>query len=164
MKNKKSITYQALLIIGIVIIINILSDKYFLRLDFTADKQYTLSKATKDILEDLPETITITAYFTDDLPPELANVRRDFKDLLIEYANASDDNVLYEFVDPATDPQKEQKAMQEGIQPAIISVRQKDQVKQQKVFVVGEPQVGKTALYSAINTGRYVRLFIEGCI
>ena len=87
MKNRKSITTQILLIIAVLVVINILSERFFFRLDFTEDGRYTLSKATKDILKQLEEPVTVTAYFTEELPPDLAVTRSDFKDLLVEYAN-----------------------------------------------------------------------------
>ena len=70
MKRSKVIT-QLLIFIGILVVVNMISEQLFLRLDFTADKRYTLSTATKDILEDLDDVITVTAYFTKDLPPQL---------------------------------------------------------------------------------------------
>ena len=143
MKNKKAINSKILLIVAVVIVINILSDKFFIRFDFTADKRYTLSQTTKDILSNLSEPITVTAYFTKDLPPEFAKTKRDFKELLIEYANASGNNVVYEFVDPGKDPQTEQKTVQSGIRPAIISARSKDEVKQQKVYLGALVQLGE---------------------
>ena len=142
-KNKKAINSKILLIVAVVIVINILSDKFFIRFDFTADKRYTLSQTTKDILSNLSEPITVTAYFTEDLPPEFAKTKRDFKELLIEYAYASGNNVVYEFVDPGKDPQTEQKANQSGIRPAIISARKKDEVKQQKVYLGAVVQLGE---------------------
>jgi gliding-associated putative ABC transporter substrate-binding component GldG len=142
MKNKKSITTQILLIVAVLFVVNILSEQFFFRLDFTADQRYTLSKATKDILKQLDEPVTVTAYFTEDLPPNLAITRRDFKDLLVEYASVSNGKVLYEFVDPATDQQLEQKAYQAGIQPVLVSTREKDEATQKKVFMGALLQMG----------------------
>jgi len=142
MKNKKSITTQILLIVAVLVVVNILSDQFFFRLDFTADQRYTLSKATKGILKQLDEPVTVTAYFTEDLPPDLAVTKRDFKDLLVEYASISNGKVLYEFVDPATDQQLEQKAFQAGIQPVLVSTREKDEATQKKVFMGALLQMG----------------------
>ncbi|MCD4732513.1 MAG: GldG family protein, partial [Bacteroidales bacterium] len=111
-------------------------------LDFTADQRYTLSTATKDILKQLDEPVTVTAYFTEDLPPDLAVTKRDFKDLLVEYASISGGKVLYEFIDPATDQALEQKAMQSGIQPVLVSTREKDEATQKKVFMGAILQMG----------------------
>lgn len=142
MKNKKSIATQITLIIAVLVVVNILSEQFFYRFDFTADQRYTLSQATKDILKQLDEPVTVTAYFTEDLPPDLAATKRDFKDLLVEYANLSDGKVLYEFIDPATDQALEQKAFQAGIQPVLVSTREKDEATQKKVFMGALLQMG----------------------
>ncbi|MCX6269562.1 MAG: GldG family protein [Bacteroidetes bacterium] len=135
MKNSKSTYTYILLIIGVIILINLLGDRFFLRLDFTADKRFTLSKATKDILGSLKEPVTVTAYFSEELPQQFSQLRRDFKEELIEYSNRSNGKVMFEFINPNKDEATEQKAMQEGINPVLINVREKDQVKQQKAYM-----------------------------
>lgn len=142
MKNKKSITTQILLILAVLVVVNFLSERFFFRLDFTEDNRYTLSKATKDILKQLEEPVTVTAYFTEELPPDLSVTRNDFKDLLVEYANISKGNVLYEFVDPNKDQETEQKAFQAGVQPVLVSTREKDESTQKKIFMGAVVQLG----------------------
>ena len=131
----KSMTTQVLLMIGIVIVVNIISQQLYFRLDLTADNSYTLSKATKNILRSLEEPVTVTAYFTEDVPPQLLQARTDFKDMLIEYADIARGNLVYEFIDPNKDQESEQKAMQEGIMPNIVNVRERDQMTQKRVFL-----------------------------
>lgn len=130
MKNITSIA----LIAGILLLVNILSNQFFFRLDLTEDKQYTLSNATKNILSNLENPVTVTAYFSDDLPTQFAKNKRDFQDMLVEYANLSKGMVDYEFISPETDEQK-QEAAQNGIQPLLINVREKDQMSQQQAFM-----------------------------
>lgn len=130
---KKS-TISILLVVGIIIVINFLSNEVFFRMDMTADKTYTLSKATKNILKNLEEPITITSYFTDDLPPQYAKNQTDFKDLLIEYNRRSNGLLNFEFIDPATE-EKEQEAAQNGIQPLLINVREKDKAIQKRAYM-----------------------------
>jgi gliding-associated putative ABC transporter substrate-binding component GldG len=142
MKKGKSIATQILLIIAVLLVINILSERFFFRLDFTEDRRYTLSKATKDILKQLQEPVTVTAYFTENLPPDLSVTRKDFKDLLVEYANLSKGKILYEFVDPNKDQATEQKAFQSGVQPVLVSTREKDEATQKKVFMGAVVQMG----------------------
>ncbi len=134
-KGGKSMATQVLLMIGIVIVVNIISEQLYFRLDLTADNSYTLSKATKNILRSLEEPVTVTAYFTEDVPPQLLQARTDFKDMLIEYANVAKGNLVYEFIDPNKDQESEQKAMQEGIMPNIVNVRERDQMTQKRVFL-----------------------------
>ena len=126
---------QVLLMIGIVIVVNIIAEQLYFRLDLTADNSFTLSKATKNILRSLEEPVTVTAYFTEDVPPQLLQARTDFKDLLVEYANIAKGNLVYEFIDPNKDQESEQKAMQEGIMPSIVNVRERDQMTQKRVFL-----------------------------
>ncbi len=154
MKNKRSITAQIFLIIAVLVVLNFLSDMFFLRLDFTADQRYTLSGASKDILRALDEPVTVTAYFTEDLPPEYAASRQDFKDLLTEYANVSKGNVVYEFLDPNTDQALEQKAMSQGIMPMQMNMREKDEVVLKKIYMGAVLQMGdKSEPIPAIQPG-----------
>ncbi len=153
MKRSKVIS-QILIFIGILVVVNLISEKLFLRLDFTADKRYTLSDATKDILEDLDDVITITAYFTKDLPPQLQKSRKDFEDLLIEYDNRSGGNVVFEFINPNESEEEEQKAQQKGINPVMINVTEKDQVKQMRAYLGAVLQMGdKTEIIPMIQPG-----------
>lgn len=142
MKNKSRITYQLLMIIGVVILVNILSDRFFVRFDLTQDKRYTLSNATKSILRDLNQPVTISVYFTSDLPPQYTNLRREFTDLLVEYGNLSRGMVVFEMIDPK-DEETEMAAMQAGVQPVIVNVRERDQVKQQKAYMGAVVRMGE---------------------
>ena len=131
------------LIIGIIVVINLLGSEYYLRWDLTEDKQYTLSSATKEIIKNLDEPITVKAFFSKNLPPNIAKTRQDFQDILIEYASLSDGQILYEFTDPGDNEATEEDVTQKGIRPVLINVREKDQVKQQKAFLGATIQLGE---------------------
>jgi gliding-associated putative ABC transporter substrate-binding component GldG len=133
MKNKLITTI--VLVVAILLIANIISQDFFVRLDFSEDKQYTLNQATKDILKNLQEPVTIKAYFSEELPPQVAKIKKDFKELLIEYNNRSKGMLVYEFINPGKNEETEQEAMQAGVQPIMIDVREKDQMKQQKAYM-----------------------------
>ncbi|HHL52163.1 MAG TPA: hypothetical protein ENJ39_02200 [Flammeovirgaceae bacterium] len=135
MKTKKAYITSLVLLIGILILLNVLSQDFFVRLDLTENKRYSLSEATKDILQNLTEPVTVKAYFSDNMPPNIEQVKRDFKDLLVEYANISGRNLVYEFINPNEDPQLEQQINQLGVSPVMINVREKDEVKQQKAYM-----------------------------
>ncbi|RMG81227.1 MAG: hypothetical protein D6714_13320, partial [Bacteroidetes bacterium] len=114
----------------------------FVRWDLTDEKQYTLSKATKDILRNLEDPVTVTAYFTEDLPPQLAKLRDDFRDKLVEYANVSKGMIDFEFVNPNEDDAIKQEAVQNGVMPVPVQVREKDQVKAQEAYLGARLQMG----------------------
>lgn len=131
--NKIYVT--TILIVFIVVVINLLSGEFHLRMDFTEGGQYTLSDATEDILEGLEEPVTIKAYFSEDLPPNVSKTRKDFQEMLVEYSSMADGMLEYEFINPNESEAKENEAAQNGIQQILINVREKDQVKQQKAFL-----------------------------
>jgi gliding-associated putative ABC transporter substrate-binding component GldG len=134
-KKKSSFVYLSLVVI-VLILVNVLSEQFSLRIDLTEDGRYTLSKATKDILRNLDEPVTVKAYFTKkDIPPQYLDIRKNFKDMLVEFNEISDGNVVYEFIDPNEKAELEQEAMQNGIQPVLIQVREKDQMKQIKAYL-----------------------------
>ena len=140
---KKTTITTVLLIAGILLLLNVLSQNFFHRFDLTADKQYTLSNATKDILQELENPVTVTAYFSEGLPPDLDKLRKDFLEMLVEYRNTSKNLVDYQFIDPNASPEKEQEAAQSGIRPVMINIREKDQSKQQKAFLGAVLKMGE---------------------
>lgn len=135
MDRKKTLLPYILVVAGILVLLNILANRFFFRIDFTEDSRYTLSDATKTLLNDLQEPVTITAYFSEGLPPNIDKTRIDFKEMLSEYATRSHGNILYEFINPNKDPQTEQEAAQTGISPVVINVREKDQSVQKKAYL-----------------------------
>jgi gliding-associated putative ABC transporter substrate-binding component GldG len=142
MLTRKKVQTSILLVIGILLLINFLASRFFFRLDYTEDQRYSLSKATKDILTDLNEPVTISAYFSENLPPDIEKVRQDFRDMLVEYASNSGGLIVYEFINPSVDQQTEMKAQQSGIRPIMINVRERDQVKQQRAYLGAVLQMG----------------------
>ena len=138
----KKNTTSILLIIGIVVLVNVLAKQFFFRLDLTEDKQYTLSNATKNILKNLEDPITVSAYFSEKLPANIEKTRKDFQEMLVEYSNLSKGMVDYEFISPSTDEEKQQ-ALQNGLQPVMITIREKDQAQQQQVFMGAVIKMGE---------------------
>ena len=133
--NKKTVGIKTVLFAAIFVVLNLLAYQAYFRLDFTADKRYTLSKTTKENLKNLDDVITITAYFSEDLPAAISSIQQDFQDLLTEYRSASGGQIVYEFINPNESDEEEAKAQQQGIQPVIINVRERDQTNQKRAYV-----------------------------
>ncbi|HJW28419.1 MAG TPA: GldG family protein, partial [Saprospiraceae bacterium] len=124
-----------LLVIGIVALVFLLSRQFFFRIDLTEDHEFTMSKATKSVLHNIQDPVDIKAYFTADLPADFERIKTDFQNLLVEYHNISKGKVNYRFIDPGKDQSIEQEAMQAGIQPVLINVREKDEASQKKAYL-----------------------------
>ena len=110
----------AIAVIVILILVNVLSIGVFGRADLTRDKQFTLSDASRDTVRALKTPVTVTAYFTKDLPPPYSTNARYVKDLLEEYYNASADNFRYEFIDPMADETEADKEKKKDVKQDIF--------------------------------------------
>jgi len=94
-----------------------------LRLDLTAQREYSLSQTTRDLLGNLQEPLLIRGYFSEKTHPLLAPLVPSIRDMLREYEVASGGMVQLEIVDPAEDPEVEAEANQTyGIRPSPFQV------------------------------------------
>ena len=87
------------------------------RLDFSKGKAYTLTPATKKILQNLDDTVTIEFAVSSDVPTQLSGVKREVTDLLREYDSESA-KVNTAIVDPQKDEKAKEKAQAANL-PAI---------------------------------------------
>lgn len=142
MKFKNSVIPRLVFVATCLILLNIVSSFFYFRIDFTADKRYTLDKVTKRILREVDDPIIITMYVSKDLPPNISRTIRDFKHLLTEYNAYSTKRIEVEEVNPNLNEELEMKAIEVGIHPVPLEIREKDQVKVQKVFLGLVIQVG----------------------
>ena len=67
----------------------------------------------------------------------------DFNDLLTEYVKRSNGRIVYEFINPNETEETEQQAQQQGIAPVMVNMRERDQVKQQRVYLGAVIQIGE---------------------
>ncbi|MFN4293566.1 MAG: Gldg family protein [Thermoflexales bacterium] len=94
-----------------------------LRADLTAQREFSLSTATLNLLADLQEPLLIRAYISEKTHPLLAPLTPRVRDLLQEYQIAGRGRVAAEVVDPITDPNLEAEAARTyGIQPTPVQV------------------------------------------
>jgi gliding-associated putative ABC transporter substrate-binding component GldG len=142
MIKKRKIIYNILIVVGLLLILNTLSSIFFLRADFTEDKRYTLDRSTKRILNEVNEPIIITLYISEDLPPDVNRTVQDFKNLLTEYNHYSNRKISFEYVNPNKNEELAQEAIEAGIHPVPLEIREKDQLKVQRVFLGAVIQVG----------------------
>ncbi len=143
MINKSHFKYYIILMVGILVLVNTLANRYFFRLDFTEDQRYTLSESTLNILDEVQEPVTVKAYFSEGLQPQFDQMRRDFKDLLTEYASRTDGQIVFEFINPNKEEKLEQEAIQAGVQPVMIQAREKDQSSTKKAFMGAIINIGE---------------------
>jgi len=120
---------------GILILINLIGLNYFLRVDFTDNQVYSLSDASKDLVRNLEDPVTITAFFTADLPAQFAINRRFLKDKLDDYRAYGGANVQYRFVDPDESDESRAEAARYNMQPIQIQVVEENSVQLKNAYM-----------------------------
>ena len=93
------------------------------RLDLTEDKIFTLSPATKDIVGQLDDLLTIDVYMSKDPPVQVSPVSRDINDFLDDVESSSDGMVKIARHFPEDDEKALKKADNAGIPPIQFNVR-----------------------------------------
>ncbi len=99
------LTRRTLLIILALIVVNVLSAFVFFRLDLTQEKRYTLSDATRTLLETLPGDVHVDVYLTGDLPPAFKRLENAVRETLDEFQvrrgfARANTTVTFRFIDP----------------------------------------------------------------
>ena len=127
-KTGANAVIYVLLVIGAVIFGNIALSRVFKRFDFTEDKVYTLSQPSKDLVAKLPDKLTVKAFISGDLPPELQQASQYTRDLLDEYKNASGGKMTWEALDPAADKELEDEAKKFKVPKLSLERHSKDKL------------------------------------
>ncbi len=85
--------------IAIVLVVNFISSYLFTRFDLTAEKRYSISLATKNLLRNLDDIVYFKVYlYGSELPPAFQRLSNETREMLDEF-RAYSDNVHYEFID-----------------------------------------------------------------
>ncbi len=111
-----------LLTVGAVVLINLIGTRVFGRLDLTESHVYTLAPGSRAIVANLPDYLTVKAYISKELPPELQSVSRYTRDLLDEYRTYSKGKLRFEVFDPTGDKKIEDEAGQCKVQKLQVQV------------------------------------------
>ena len=141
---KKSGKYLKFFIyLVVIVLVNVAGITLFYRIDLTADRIYSVSKASREVVESLSEPLTIKVFFTRDLPAPYNNTERYLHDLMQEYAIYANDyfnfrfyNVNAEEGEVSDNTRENQKLANDyGIHPIQIQVVEKDEVKFQRAYM-----------------------------
>jgi len=134
---------SAIVIIGLILIaLNLVGLNLFGRLDLTDDGVYSLSGASIDVIEGLEDPVTVTAYFSNELPAPYSSNRRFLKDKLDDYRAYGGSSFQYRFVDPKDDADMQQEAQRSQVPPVQIQVVESDNVQLKNAYMGVSIQYG----------------------
>jgi ABC-2 type transport system permease protein len=142
MTKKRTDSIEFLLTIGILLFVNIITNSYFFRWDFTEDSRYSISPASKDILEKIDEKIRIEVFLDGELNPNYERLKKSIEEKLEEFSVYTHGNLEYRFTNPSLEENKEtrerlyQQLAQRGITPKYF-LEEKNGKKEEKYLFPG---------------------------
>ncbi|MEA3285846.1 MAG: GldG family protein [Candidatus Marinimicrobia bacterium] len=135
MNSKNTLTF-ALIVIGVVFVLNLFAQNFFFRFDLTENQRYSISDVTRDILADIDEPITVKVFYSENFPRQLISVKQYVLDMLNEYRAYAGSGLEYEFISiSGEDQEMEQEAMSYGIQPVQANITESDEIKVQRIYL-----------------------------
>ena len=116
---------EVLIVIALIIVVNIIGNAKFARLDLTEDKLHTLSDNTIDFLEnEIDQVINIEIYLDGEFPAFIQKLKNSIKEKIEEFQAYAGKKVKFRFVNPNEDKElaKElkQQLAQIGLYPSFI--------------------------------------------
>ncbi len=128
---------KILVTIGIIVVLNVAGHFIFKRFDLTADKRYTLSQTSLNIVAEVKEPLYIDVFLEGNFPGEFKKLQTETQQLLEEF-KSQNSNVIFQFVNPLEkETEKDsimQSFMQRGLTPVNVTVNDKGQQTQEVVF------------------------------
>jgi gliding-associated putative ABC transporter substrate-binding component GldG len=135
--NKK-IKNIAILSIGLMLL-NIINQSFYTRLDLTSDNRYTLSKTTKNIVSKVDKFLFVTVYLEGDFPSEFKRLQQETRQYLEELA-LENSNIKINFEAP--DNQRE-ALIKRGMMPSQLTVEEDGKLSEAIIFPWAEISFGK---------------------
>ena len=111
-----------LLLVGALVVVNLLGSYIGGRLDLTPGRAYTLAPATRQLVRELPDIVTIKLFASEELPAEVALMKRDLDDLLRDFREAGQGRIRIVERNPATDAEARKDAQTLGITSVQFNV------------------------------------------
>jgi ABC-2 type transport system permease protein len=99
------------------------SGQWFFRIDLTAEKRYSITEVSKNVVERLENPVNITLYLDGELPAGFRKLKKSIEEKIADYNAFSSEPIHLMVFDPyrITDKKSQQKFFQElvalGIQP-----------------------------------------------
>ena len=130
-KNQSSFRF-ALLLVGLLLL-NILGSRFHKRFDLTAEKRFSISEPTRQLLKQLNDDILVEVYLTGKLPAGFQQLSEGTREVLNEFKEYSGNKVRFTFINPLEGKNEQEKESvfkslsEKGIQPVNLKIQQDEE-------------------------------------
>ncbi|QLG46720.1 gliding motility-associated ABC transporter substrate-binding protein GldG [Costertonia aggregata] len=123
--------------LAVLILLNVLGNLFYDRLDLTEDKRYTLSEPGVNSVLDFEKPVIIDVLLDGNLPSEFVKLKIETQQLLAEFASKNK-NIKFNFLDPLANVEDTDAVFAQlqriGLKPANVTVEENGKVSQEIVF------------------------------
>jgi len=120
--------------LAIIFMILLVASYLKLRLDFSQNHIYSLSKVSKDAVHRLKDNMVVKLYASSELPAEMSSVDRYLKDLLSEYQQAGKGKFHYELIHGLSLEELRTQAQQNGLKSMFFQIYENDKTTTKEVI------------------------------
>ncbi|RNC86344.1 MAG: gliding motility-associated ABC transporter substrate-binding protein GldG [Winogradskyella sp.] len=137
--NKSNLISSSITLIAIIVI-NVISNSFYKRFDLTKDDRYTLSEATKTIVDSADTPLIIDIFLEGNLPSEFKLLQSETKQLIEEFQSLNP-LIKVNYIDPLEDESKRERNIKElsrsGLEPYVNSKKVSGKLTQELLFPWG---------------------------
>ena len=134
----------------ILMVVNIVSQGFYNRIDLTTDNRYTLATVTKDILANIDKQLIVKVYLEGDFPSEFKRLQIETRQFLEELSTRNS-FITIQFIRP--DNQREQ-LIKAGMIPSQLTVKEDGKLSNAVIFPWAEIRYKKkTSIVSLLPNG-----------
>jgi gliding-associated putative ABC transporter substrate-binding component GldG len=88
-------------LIVLQVVVNLIASKFHARYDLTEEKRYSITTATKQLVDSLDENLMIDVFLAGDLPAEFKKLSNSSQEFLSELKEVNPSKIVYRTIDPA---------------------------------------------------------------
>lgn len=129
--------------LAMILLINYIASFLYYRIDLTAEKRFTLTDQTTELLENLDDVVYFKVYLDGELPAGFSRLKNSTQEIIDEFRTYSEENIQYEFINPSN--LKDKKAQEElyrelykkGLDPANVQEKDEEGKTSQKIIFPG---------------------------
>ena len=113
-----------------LIVLNIVSQDFYNRIDLTTDNRYTLAKVTKDIVANIDKQLIVKVYLEGDFPSEFKRLQIETRQFL-EELNAKNSFIKIQFIRPNN---QRERLIKVGMIPSQLTVKEDGKLSNAIIF------------------------------
>jgi len=115
MPLKQKNIYSFLFVLAVIAILSFVIKTFAFRIDLTEDKRYSLSKASRQVLENIEDVVFFRIYLDGEMSIPMKKFKTSIQEKLDELKRYSGKNIQYEFRNPNEGSEEKRKTVHDNL-------------------------------------------------